>query len=136
LDRWNVHVSHIFMWLPLQLGATYCFMYCLLWLKFYMTCLRWLEQIVVTCDLYDLKINKKNLVVNMQIPCGEMLVYIWWFKHGGIRWEIGEYGLWWEQCFPRCLNQGEVVVQKEGGSFFKVKFIALLIRPIWQWLVY
>jgi hypothetical protein len=29
----------------------------------------------------------------MEIPCSEMFIYIWWFRHGGISWEIGEYGL-------------------------------------------
>jgi hypothetical protein len=32
--------------------------------------------------------------------------------------------------FSKVLNQGDVVVQKEGGFFFIIKFIALLIRPI------
>ncbi len=49
LDGRNVHVSCIFMWLPLRFGATYYF----LQLKFYATCLRWLEQIVVTCGIYN-----------------------------------------------------------------------------------
>jgi hypothetical protein len=36
LDQWKIHVTCIFMWLSLQLGAAYC----LLRLKFYGPCLK------------------------------------------------------------------------------------------------
>jgi hypothetical protein len=42
LDGWKIHVNHIFMWWPLQLGA----MYYLLRLKFYATYQKWLGTIV------------------------------------------------------------------------------------------
>jgi hypothetical protein len=56
LNGWNVHVSHIFMQLPLQLGAAYYFCQ----LKFYVTCLKQLKQIIVTCDIYNWKIVEKH----------------------------------------------------------------------------
>jgi hypothetical protein len=57
------------MRLPLQLGVTYC----LLHLKFYVTCNpKQLGLVVVTCSDYNKKIVL-NVVVDLQIPCSDSL---------------------------------------------------------------
>jgi len=43
----------------------------LLWLKLYVTCLKWLEEFVMACGIYDWKENLK-LMINMQIFCSDM----------------------------------------------------------------
>jgi hypothetical protein len=65
----KIHISRIFMQLPLQLGVTYC----LLQLKFYVTCSpKQLGLVVVTCGDYNKKVVV-NVVVDLQIPCSDSL---------------------------------------------------------------
>jgi hypothetical protein len=74
LDEWKVHVSHIFMRLPLQLGVTYC----LLQQKIYATCNpKQLGLVVVTCGNYNKKLVV-NVIVDLQIPCSDSLTLIMW----------------------------------------------------------
>jgi hypothetical protein len=58
----------------ITLQCDYCFdcvMSNLLWLKSYVTCLKWLIFFVMACGIYDWK-EKLKLMIDMQIFCSDM----------------------------------------------------------------
>ncbi len=48
-----------------------CVMSNLLWLKLYVTCLKWLKEFVMACGIYDWKEILK-LMIDMQFFCNDM----------------------------------------------------------------
>jgi hypothetical protein len=67
LFGWKVCVNHTLMWLLFWL----CVMSNILWLKLYVPCLKWVEEFVMACGIYDWK-KKLKLMIDMQIFCNDM----------------------------------------------------------------